>query len=115
MFNWIIKKIIGTKNQRTVRKLMPTVAEINLDAVPYTPVFDWLQSVGGVAEREPALEFTRMFFSAAAAAAPRQRTRRRRRCQQRGSRAARRSSAAAYRRAGAALQWAAACSASCPF
>jgi len=29
MFNWIIKKIIGTKNQRTVRKLMPTVAEIN--------------------------------------------------------------------------------------
>jgi preprotein translocase subunit SecA len=29
MFNWIIKKIIGTKNQRTVRKLMPVVAEIN--------------------------------------------------------------------------------------
>ena len=29
MFNWIIKKIIGTKNQRTVRKLMPTVTEIN--------------------------------------------------------------------------------------
>jgi len=29
MFNWIIKKIIGTKNQRTVRKLMPTVVEIN--------------------------------------------------------------------------------------
>jgi preprotein translocase subunit SecA len=29
MFNWIIKKIIGTKNQRTVRKLQPTVAEIN--------------------------------------------------------------------------------------
>ena len=29
-----------------------TVAEIDLDAVPYTPVFDWLQSVGGVAERE---------------------------------------------------------------
>ncbi|MDZ4405967.1 preprotein translocase subunit SecA [Prosthecobacter sp.] len=29
MFNWIIKKIIGTKNQRTVRKLMPAVAEIN--------------------------------------------------------------------------------------
>ncbi|MDI1313694.1 preprotein translocase subunit SecA [Prosthecobacter sp.] len=29
MFNWIIKKIIGTKNQRTVRKLQPAVAEIN--------------------------------------------------------------------------------------
>ena len=29
MFNWIIKKIIGTKNQRTVRKLQPTLVEIN--------------------------------------------------------------------------------------
>ena len=29
MFNWIIKKIIGTKNQRIVRKLTPVVAEIN--------------------------------------------------------------------------------------
>ncbi|WP_395736370.1 preprotein translocase subunit SecA [Prosthecobacter sp.] len=29
MFNWIIKKIIGTKNQRTVRKLQPVVVEIN--------------------------------------------------------------------------------------
>ncbi len=29
MFNWIIKKIIGTKNQRTVRKLTPVVTEIN--------------------------------------------------------------------------------------
>lgn len=29
-----------------------TVAEIDLDAVPYAPVFGWLQSVGGVAERE---------------------------------------------------------------
>ncbi|WP_395744746.1 preprotein translocase subunit SecA [Prosthecobacter sp.] len=29
MFNWIIKKIIGTKNQRTVRKLQPVVLEIN--------------------------------------------------------------------------------------
>ncbi len=29
MFNWIIKKIIGTKNQRTVRRLQPVVAEIN--------------------------------------------------------------------------------------
>jgi phosphoribosylformylglycinamidine cyclo-ligase len=29
-----------------------TVAEIDLDAVPYTPVFDWLQSVGDVSERE---------------------------------------------------------------
>ncbi len=29
MFNWIIKKILGSKNQRTVRKLQPTVTEIN--------------------------------------------------------------------------------------
>ncbi len=29
MFNWIIKKIIGTKNQRTVRRLQPVVAGIN--------------------------------------------------------------------------------------
>ena len=29
MFNWIIKKILGSKNQRTVRKLQPVVAEIN--------------------------------------------------------------------------------------
>jgi len=29
MFDWIIKKIIGTKNQRTVKRLQPVVAEIN--------------------------------------------------------------------------------------
>ena len=29
-----------------------TVAEINLDAVPYAPVFKWLQGVGSVSERE---------------------------------------------------------------
>ena len=29
MSNWIIKKIIGTKNQRTVKRLWPVVAEIN--------------------------------------------------------------------------------------
>jgi preprotein translocase subunit SecA len=29
MFEWIIKKIIGTKNQRTVKRLQPIVAEIN--------------------------------------------------------------------------------------
>ncbi|MCB1378359.1 MAG: phosphoribosylformylglycinamidine cyclo-ligase [Alphaproteobacteria bacterium] len=29
-----------------------TVAEIDLDAVPFTPVFGWLQQVGNVAERE---------------------------------------------------------------
>ena len=29
MFNWIIKKILGSKNQRTVRKLQPVVTEIN--------------------------------------------------------------------------------------
>jgi phosphoribosylformylglycinamidine cyclo-ligase len=28
------------------------VAEINLDAVPYLPVFGWLQDVGGTLERE---------------------------------------------------------------
>lgn len=30
MFEWIIRKIIGTKNQRTVKRLQPVVAEINL-------------------------------------------------------------------------------------
>ena len=29
MFDWIIKKIIGTKNQCTVKRLQPVVAEIN--------------------------------------------------------------------------------------
>jgi len=29
-----------------------TVAEINLDVVPYLPVFDWLARTGGVDERE---------------------------------------------------------------
>ncbi len=29
MFNWIIKKFIGSKNQRTVRRLQPLVAEVN--------------------------------------------------------------------------------------
>ncbi len=29
MFQWIIKKIVGNKNQRTLRKLWPTVQEIN--------------------------------------------------------------------------------------
>ena len=29
MFNWIIKKIIGSKNQRTIKRLQPLVAEIN--------------------------------------------------------------------------------------
>jgi preprotein translocase subunit SecA len=29
MFDWIIRKIIGTKNQRTVKRLQPVVAEIN--------------------------------------------------------------------------------------
>ena len=29
MFDWIIKKIIGTKNQRTVKRLQPVVVEIN--------------------------------------------------------------------------------------
>ncbi|MDB6074501.1 MAG: preprotein translocase, SecA subunit, partial [Verrucomicrobiaceae bacterium] len=29
MFNWIIKKLIGSKNQRTIKRLQPIVAEIN--------------------------------------------------------------------------------------
>ncbi len=29
MFDWILRKIIGTKNQRTIKRLMPVVAEIN--------------------------------------------------------------------------------------
>ena len=29
MFTWIIKKIIGSKNQRTIKRLTPVVAEIN--------------------------------------------------------------------------------------
>jgi len=29
MFNWIIKKFIGSKNQRTVKRLQPLVAEVN--------------------------------------------------------------------------------------
>jgi preprotein translocase subunit SecA len=29
MFTWIIKKIIGSKHQRTLRRILPVVAEIN--------------------------------------------------------------------------------------
>ena len=29
MFTWILRKIIGSKNQRTIKRLMPVVAEIN--------------------------------------------------------------------------------------
>ena len=29
MFNWIIKKIIGSKNQREIRRLQPVVRQIN--------------------------------------------------------------------------------------
>ena len=29
MFDWIIRKIIGTKNQRAVKKLWPLAAQIN--------------------------------------------------------------------------------------
>jgi phosphoribosylformylglycinamidine cyclo-ligase len=37
-----------------IPRILPktAVAEIDLDAVPYQPVFGWLASVGGVAERE---------------------------------------------------------------
>ena len=29
MFNWILKKIVGSKNQREVRRMLPLVAKIN--------------------------------------------------------------------------------------
>lgn len=29
MFNWILKKIVGSKNQRQVRRMLPTIAKIN--------------------------------------------------------------------------------------
>ena len=29
MINWFVKKVLGTKNQREVKKLLPLVARIN--------------------------------------------------------------------------------------
>jgi phosphoribosylformylglycinamidine cyclo-ligase len=46
--------ITGGGFTENVPRVLPkgTVAEINLDAVSYLPVFDWLQRTGGVAEAE---------------------------------------------------------------
>ncbi len=46
--------ITGGGFMENIPRVLPktTVAEIDLDQVPYTPVFDWLQSIGGVTERE---------------------------------------------------------------
>jgi phosphoribosylformylglycinamidine cyclo-ligase len=46
--------ITGGGFTENIPRVLPkgTVAEINLDAVSYLPVFDWLQRTGGVAEEE---------------------------------------------------------------
>ena len=46
--------ITGGGFTENIPRVLPkgTVAEINLDAVPFPPVFRWLQQTGGVAERE---------------------------------------------------------------
>lgn len=46
--------ITGGGFLENIPRVLPkaTVADINLDAVPYTAVFDWLQQVGQVEERE---------------------------------------------------------------
>jgi phosphoribosylformylglycinamidine cyclo-ligase len=46
--------ITGGGFTENIPRVLPkaTVAEIDLDAVPFTPVFQWLQTQGGVAEAE---------------------------------------------------------------
>jgi phosphoribosylaminoimidazole (AIR) synthetase len=46
--------ITGGGFLENIPRVLPNgcVAEINLDAVPFLPVFGWLQGIGGVAERE---------------------------------------------------------------
>ncbi len=46
--------ITGGGFLENIPRVLPktTVAEIDLAAVPYTPVFQWLQQTGNVAERE---------------------------------------------------------------
>ena len=46
--------ITGGGFTENIPRVLPkgTVAEIDLDAVPYLPVFDWLQRQGGIAEAE---------------------------------------------------------------
>ena len=40
MFNWLIKKIIGSKNTRMVKRLRPTIAQINQLEVDYQKLSD---------------------------------------------------------------------------
>ena len=42
MFNWFIKKILGSKNQRTVKRLQPVLAEPNLRLLCHEDDFDGL-------------------------------------------------------------------------
>ena len=42
MFNWILKKIIGSKNQREIRRLQPIVRRIN----EFEPGFQHLTDEG---------------------------------------------------------------------
>ncbi len=46
--------VTGGGFTENIPRVLPkgTVAEINLDAVPFLPVFDWLQRQGGIAELE---------------------------------------------------------------
>jgi len=54
MFNWIIKKIIGNKHQRTIKRLQPLVAEINR-------IEEQLQSEPEEALRERTAKWKDMF------------------------------------------------------
>jgi len=54
MFNWIIKKLIGNKHQRTIKRLQPLVAEINR-------IEEQLQSEPEEALRERTAKWKDMF------------------------------------------------------
>ena len=40
MISWILKKIVGSKNQREVKKLWPVVAQVNAIEVEYQKLSD---------------------------------------------------------------------------
>ena len=40
MISWILKKIVGSKNQREVKRLWPVVAQINAIEVEYQKLSD---------------------------------------------------------------------------
>src|SRR5579871_1228581 len=40
MINWFVKKVLGTKNQREVKKLLPLVAQINVLEAEYQSLLD---------------------------------------------------------------------------